>query len=404
MIIELHIIQNFAPSNLNRDDSNAPKDCDFGGYRRARISSQCIKRSVRRHDAFKKAVQRAKGDLGVRTKRMIGKLAEMFVEQYGKSQEEAIAVAERAVTLFGVKRDDKHREKTSILLYLGENELNDLAEIAVANWGILSTMKLVSPVEKEEEEETQKKVKKAKTPSLTKEQQAIQKELQKIVGDERLKEGSYAADIALFGRMVADKSLKNMNVDAACQVAHAISTHKVEMKMDYFTAVDDLLPDEDSGSDMIGVVDFNSSCFYRYSAIDLNKLRKNLGTTNADLLSATVKGYLEASVKAVPTGMQNSTAPQNPAGYVRVLVRKDGFPWSLTNAFQKPVYAKRDESESIEESSIKALEGYFERLKTIYGGESIVCDASVNIYNENTCSLAKLLEIVDENLTKGTTV
>jgi CRISPR system Cascade subunit CasC len=203
--------------------------------------------------------------------------------------------------------------------------------------------------------------------------------------------------------MVADKSVKNMNVVAACQVAHAISTHKVEMKMDYFTAVDDLLPDEEAGSDMIGVVDFNSSCFYRYSTIDLNILRKNLGATNADLLSATVKGYLEASIKAVPTGMQNSTAPQNPVAYARVLVRKDSFPWSLTNAFQKPVYAKRDESESLEESSIKALERYFERLKNVYGGESILCDVSFNIYNENTCSLTKLLEIVDEKLTKGVT-
>lgn len=399
MIVELHIIQNFAPSNLNRDDSNAPKDCEFGGFRRARISSQCIKRSVRRHDAFKKAVQSAKGDLGVRTKRIIGKLAEIFAKQHGKSPEEAIAVAERAVTLFGVKRDDKHREKTSILLYLGENELSDLAEIVAANWENLLTMELAVSVEEDDGEgENQKKGKKNKAPSLTKEQQMIQKELQKVVGDERLKEGNYAADIALFGRMVADKSLKNMNVDAACQVAHAISTHKVEMEMDYFTAIDDLLPGEDSGSDMIGVVEFNSSCFYRYSAINLDKLNENLGF-NSDLLMATVKGYIDASVKAVPTGKQNSMAAQNPVGYVRVLVRKGGFPWSLTNAFQKPVYAKRDES--LEEGSIKALEGYFERLKSIYGGESIVCDASFNIYNDNTGSLTNLLATVGDSLTKG---
>lgn len=402
MIVELHIIQNFAPSNLNRDESNAPKDCEFGGYRRARISSQCIKRSVRRHDAFKKAVESAKGDLGVRTKRIIGKLAEMIVDkQPGKNPEDAVSVAERAVTLFGVKRDDKHREKTSILLYLGENELSDLAEIVIKNWETLSTMKLAVSVEEDEGEgETQKESKKKKAPSLTKEQQAIQKELQKVVGDERLKEGSYAADIALFGRMVADKSLKNMNVIAACQVAHAISTHKVEMEMDYFTAIDDLLPGEDSGSDMIGVVEFNSSCFYRYSAINMVKLNENLGF-NSDLLAATVKGYIDASVKAVPTGKQNSMAAQNPAGYVRVLVRKDGFPWSLTNAFQKPVYAKRDES--LEEGSIKALEGYFERLKTIYGGASIICDASFNIYNDNTGSLTNLLEVVGDSLTKGAT-
>ena len=48
MKIDLHLLQNFAPANLNRDDTGAPKDCDFGGFRRARISSQCLKRSMRR--------------------------------------------------------------------------------------------------------------------------------------------------------------------------------------------------------------------------------------------------------------------------------------------------------------------------------------------------------------------
>ena len=36
MFIEIHTIQNFAPSNLNRDDTGSPKECEFGGHRRAR--------------------------------------------------------------------------------------------------------------------------------------------------------------------------------------------------------------------------------------------------------------------------------------------------------------------------------------------------------------------------------
>jgi CRISPR system Cascade subunit CasC len=54
MFIELHILQNFAPSNLNRSDTGAPKDCEFGGHRRARISSQCLKRAIRRDAGFNK--------------------------------------------------------------------------------------------------------------------------------------------------------------------------------------------------------------------------------------------------------------------------------------------------------------------------------------------------------------
>lgn len=47
MLIEIHMIQNHSPSNLNRDDLGAPKTCIFGGVTRARISSQCLKRSIR---------------------------------------------------------------------------------------------------------------------------------------------------------------------------------------------------------------------------------------------------------------------------------------------------------------------------------------------------------------------
>ena len=43
MIIELHILQNFPPSCLNRDDTNSPKECEFGGYRRARSPASVLK-------------------------------------------------------------------------------------------------------------------------------------------------------------------------------------------------------------------------------------------------------------------------------------------------------------------------------------------------------------------------
>ena len=395
MIVEFHIIQNFAPSNLNRDDSNTPKDCEFGGCRRARISSQCIKRSLRNHDSFKNAVRDAGGSFGTRTKRIIAKISELLIQQYGKPEDESLVVAKRAVALFGVKRDDKQPEKTSILLYLGENEISDIAEIASKNDITLlaSEISVEEEIDESAEEEKGggKKKKKSPKPTLTAEQKAIQKELQKVVGEARLKNAAYAADIALYGRMVADKNVKNMNVVAACQVAHAISTHKVEMEMDYFTAVDDLLPGEDTGSDMIGVVEFNSSCFYRYSLIDINKLQKNLGF-NDDLLKATVLGYLEASVKAIPTGKQNSMAAQNPPAFARVIIRKDAFPWSLANAFQKPVFSSRDAS--IEEKSINALNSYFDKLTKTYGGESVVCDTCFNLYDPDSQTLQNVLQNV----------
>lgn len=382
MILELHIIQNFAPSNLNRDDANAPKDCEFGGYRRARISSQCIKRSVRRHLSFSKSVKEAGGEVGVRTKRLKNRLVEILMGDHGRPADDSDKVAAAMIDLLGFKLSDA--EKTEYLLYLGEGEVAELAKIALSAWDALKELEIGK----------EKKKKDAVPESLKQAQDA----LKSVVAKSRKETRSYAADIALFGRMVADN--KNMNVDAACQVAHALSTHKVEMEMDYFTAVDDLLPGEDSGSDMIGVVEFNSSCFYRYSLIDLNKLRENLGLNN-DLLAAVVKGYIEASVKAVPTGKQNSMAAQNPAGYVRVLVREDGFPWSLANAFQKPVFPAR--GTSVEEASIAALEEYLGRLKAVYGDESVLSDACFSVYDTSRGSLPAVLKAAGESVTKGAT-
>jgi CRISPR system Cascade subunit CasC len=381
MIVELHIIQNFAPSNLNRDDTNAPKDCEFGGYRRARISSQCIKRSVRLHPAFTNTVKKAGGDIGIRTKRIKKKLCDLFTEIYKKAPEEAEAVAVAVIDLLGLKLSEE--EKTEYLLYLGENEVAEIARIAATDWEILEGFK------------PDKEKGKKKKESASNELRSIQSSLAAVVSKSRKEAKSYAADIALFGRMVADS--KNMNVDAACQVAHAISTHKVEMEMDYFTAVDDLLPGEESGSDMIGVVEFNSSCFYRYSLIDVKKLEKNLGF-NDDLLKAAVLGYLDASIKAIPTGKQNSMAAQNPAGYARVIVRRDGFPWSLANAFQKPMRPSNDQS--IEEASIAQLDDYFNRMSRTYGNGGIICDASINLYDSKSLPLKQMLENVTAAISK----
>lgn len=382
MIVELHIIQNFAPSNLNRDDANAPKDCEFGGYRRARISSQCIKRAVRRHPAFVNSVKTAGGEVGVRTKRLKNRFVEILMGDHGKPADDADKVAAAVIDLLGFKLSDA--EKTEYLLYLGEGEVEELVRIALPVWDALKELEIGKD-----------KKKKDVVPGSLKQAQDA---LKSVVAKSRKEARSYAADIALFGRMVADN--KNMNVDAACQVAHALSTHKVEMEMDYFTAVDDLLPGEDSGSDMIGVVEFNSSCFYRYSLIDLNKLRENLGF-NDDLLSAVVKGYVEASVKAVPTGKQNSMAAQNPAGFARVLVRNDGFPWSLANAFQKPIFGRGEKS--LEEVSIEKLEEYLDKLKQGYGDEAIICDTTFDLNNPEKGSFPALLTKVGEALAKGAT-
>jgi CRISPR system Cascade subunit CasC len=164
--------------------------------------------------------------------------------------------------------------------------------------------------------------------------------------------------------MLAD--LPDKSVDAACQVAHSLSTNRVSMEMDYFTAVDDLKTKaEDAGADMIGTVEFNSSCFYRYANVDTTQLAKNLGDDH-ELAVRTVAAFIRASVDAIPTGKQNSMAAQNPPSLVLAVVRKTGM-WSLANAFVKPVVGDKD---GLVANSIASLDGYWGQLTKMFGTPS----------------------------------
>lgn len=351
MFVELHIIQNFAPSNLNRDDTGAPKDCQFGGYRRARISSQALKRAIRM--TFSKENLLPEERRAQRTKRVAGALIERLVAR-GKDAAEAAAVVEAAIQGIGLSfekpKEGDTEKKTQYLLFLGQREINALADVCLAHW---DTLVDVAPNADAASERDAKKAKKANKAALPKQvQQAVLDAL-----DGR------SADVALFGRMLAD--LPEKNIDAASQVAHAISTHRVATEFDFYTAVDDLKPDDTAGADMLGTVEFNSACFYRYSNIDVDQLIENLGG-DVDLARATVEAFLWASIHAIPTGKQNSMAAQNPPSFVMAVVRDRGL-WSLANAFVNPVAPAHDGD--LIERSVDALEAYWSNLVRVYGGE-----------------------------------
>ena len=257
-IIEIHALQNFAPSNLNRDDSGAPKDAWFGGTRRARISSQCLKRAVREYFGKKQeAGVFTVEELATRTKRVFQAIAELLK---GK-RDSAEAIAKAEIALSYVKLKAAEGEKTQYLLFLGQKEIASLAAVVDKYWD------QIAPAKEETGGDAKKKGGKKKDISS-----GAPKEVKEQV--EAAFNGGKAVDVALFGRMLADMPEKNQN--AACQVAHAISTHSVEREFDFYTAVDDLKPEDSSGADMMGTVEFNSACFYRYAVIDWSKLQENL--------------------------------------------------------------------------------------------------------------------------------
>ena len=171
-----------------------------------------------------------------------------------------------------------------------------------------------------------------------------------------------APDIALFGRMLASEP--TTNIDAACQVAHALSTHAVRMEMDYYTAMDHLKPGDVAGADMVGFTSFNSACYYRYLRIDWRQLAANL--KNVALARHTVEGFLRSAMTAIPTGKQNAFSAQNPTSFAMAVARNDGKCWNLVNAFETPVKAVREPETGYIAPSIQALDAYWHDLTSFY--------------------------------------
>lgn len=347
MILELHLIQNFAPSNLNRSDTGSPKDCTFGGFRRARISSQCFKRAMREHFRSNFASQ---ANLAERSTRLVEEISKQLVAN-GKDETEAKGIVETALSGVGLKMSAKDATKTQYLLFLGREEIKAVADVCLENYDALLA---VAP-QTVEEGATAKQAKKAAKGAVP---QEISKALQKVL------DGGKASDLALFGRMLAD--LPDKNRDASSQVAHAISTHKVGMEFDFFTAVDDLKPEDTSGSDHLGTVEFNSACFYRYLNVDVTELQKNL-QGDKDLTKATVEAFIKSAIEAIPTGKQNSFATHEKPNFVLAVVRDAGM-CSLANAFEKP--AKANQVKGLVEDSIEKFAEHWESVSGVYGDDA----------------------------------
>ena len=222
---------------------------------------------------------------------------------------------------------EKDKLKTSVLFYISNEEIREVI-------GILS-----QAYQSEE------------APNIKKFMSAFVKEQ---------KERTSAPDIALFGRMLAGKP--DLNIDAACQVAHALSTHEVNTaEFDYFTALDDWQPEDIAGAEMLGLVAYNSATYYRCARIDWKQLVQNLGGDD-DLARQTIGAFMQAFAVVVPSAMQNSFINKHKPDFLLAAARPDNDGQSLANAFEKPV--RRDHKEGgLVQPSINALCGYWDQVE-----------------------------------------
>jgi CRISPR system Cascade subunit CasC len=350
MLIEIHMIQNHSPSNLNRDDLGAPKTCIFGGVTRARISSQCLKRSIRRSQEFSAALEKAGG---IRTRRLANLLARIAVagdldltpnkmmELFGATStanediKKLDAIAAKALELGGVKPKKKGEEVdaealSKMLLFLSTSTITKMArDLRETNEAKELAMKF----------------------------------------REYIAENPLVPDIALNGRMteVIKNSVfseLNFTVEAALSAADALSTHAVVNEVDYFTAADDV-PGQDAGAAHVNEAMFNSACFYKYFAIDFEQLKKNLAD-DEELACKTVRSFLKAAANAYPSGKQHGHAAFNPPDGVLVEVKtQSATPVSYSNAFADPVPEKSERG--LIGESIARLGQYAHDLTVGYG-------------------------------------
>ncbi len=319
--VNFHILISHSPSCLNRDDMNMQKSATFGGVRRVRISSQSLKRAMRKSDYYEAHL----GQTSDRT-RELGKIKTKYVEALKERFSEAQVI--QAIEWISGK----------------EGLVDDTRADAVAPWAVEEVASLCQKIVDAGEDADSKK---------------LQKQIEKEAKFFRAAASS-ALDIALSGRMATSGLMTS--IDGALAVAHALTTHVVDADIDWFTAVDDLVVDEgDVGAGHLNTQEFSSGVFYRYASLNLRQLQENLGNVSREQALSIAKHVLHMLSTIVPSAKQQSFAAHNPADFA--LVSFSDLPVSLANAFENPIKAKA----GFLSPSIDQLKSYWQDIHQAYG-------------------------------------
>ncbi|MCP4341617.1 MAG: type I-E CRISPR-associated protein Cas7/Cse4/CasC [Desulfobulbaceae bacterium] len=398
--LELHIIQSVPVACLNRDDLNSPKTAIFGGVQRARVSSQSWKRAIRElAKEIDTTGQKAlfKGD---RTRRMVYTMYQRLVERE-LPEKSSLKIAERVADIvekLDSKVDSEGYKKIKTVMFFSPAEYDSIADLISESEDIKDSIQALENAIANEDTKSCEKVLKAMGKTLAK------GPIIKSIKSAQLQD---AADIALFGRMVA--SHPSLKVDGASMFAHILSTHKADNEIDFFAAVDDLSKDE-TGAGITSTLEFNSATYYRFAALNLDELANDTHFGDAvfddDTIDRTVetrkqvvKTFIEATIKAVPSARKTTMNGNTLPVYVLGVVREKGHPVQLVNAFESPVRRSLD---GFTTKSINRLNREYADLQETWGIESVYAKAVVksglkdqiqeSLGSVETCSLNELLD------------
>ncbi len=339
MFLQIHTLTAYPASLLNRDDAGLAKRIPFGNVVRLRVSSQCLKRHWRE-------------DLNVRLPDIPdGQRTRSFFTR---------TVLPRAIEA-GVPES------------VAKNLIDPLAK-AVINGGVKDGGDLNQPVlfglrEADYFVQMLREASQATDPK-----KALEERLKSKEEKDNLKAMSKSAaglTAALFGRMVTSDLLAR--VDAPVHVAHAFTVHAANTEMDYFTVVDDLNRDDETGAAHANQTELGAGLYYGYVAVDVPLLVSNLSGgqpqdwCNQD--STTTRQVLEALINSIachsPGAKRGSTAPYAWAD-VLYLEAGRGQPRALANAFLDAL--RLDVRTDPRQAALARLAAYVQRLDAMYGG------------------------------------
>lgn len=364
MFLELHILQSFGPSVLNRDDTNTPKSAPFGGVSRARVSSQCLKRLMRDH---------YEAALGEASRSVISRKVPnwMGARLAGLAGRDAATSTAVAATAFAQADFDVSRAKTGSGYWMAAPsrfalaDLEDAAAMLDAEFDRLAAVHAAAVAAGK---------KKADDPmaKIGREDTEFTRAFRAVV----LRKSNLG--VALFGRMITMKKVvkgddagdaeteRTRRTDGACAVAHALSTHRSAPDFDFFTAVDDF--GGGTGGAMMGSIAFNSATYYRSVVVNLGELERLLGHSDALTFSAALRGFVDAAVLLEPRAKQATFLAREAPSLVLAVVR-DTHPVTLANAFERPVVAAP--GGGFIEPSVAALAAHWTRQAAAWGNDGV---------------------------------
>ena len=365
--LQLHLLTAYPPANLNRDDTGRPKTCVFGGAPRLRISSQSLKRAWRTSDVFE---DKFKDRLAKRTQGLGRIVCDRLIDK-GVPAERAEAIARTLAAIVGApSKKGGDQTLTEQLVFLRPEEIKNFEQFAdeiVASKDLQSEFEAASNDGEEggtDTEDEGSKKNKAKGSKKDKNKKLDSKRISEL-RKKLLQERGPNPDMSMFGRMLADSP--QFNVEAAVQIAHALSTHKVAVEDDYYVAVEELkerIQREDSGASFIGVQEFAAGLFYLYACVDVDLLKRNLDG-DAALAEDAIEALLKSAATVAPTGKQASFASRARATFV-MAERGSQQPRSLAAAFLKPV-SPVEAGGDLALASVERLESFRSALDQAYG-------------------------------------